>query len=377
MNATLLKTCFLTTSIEFLTPESSLFENNLKNNSELNCEVFKVDQPSDFYRLTECIYQFDVFIIDSWALLLDSQFITGNFRELHIYPHDFQVACKQLLAFKKWILELLRINSKSQLFVLYCGVLDYWRIHQADLDLLKTLLEINNFILWSPSSFFCNDKDSCKSYASIISSASKSNQYLELRHVIDPSYDATAKDINKIFRLGLLPSLAPERVKLFKDLNHLMCLSSQNLYKQAISRLVEYKQHMAKFNQENNLDILCQVREKQAALNMAYRRILLLSKFIATTPTRYRAFIRKYVEVPNAGCILIANECGWEDKIFRFHSFPMIKLDSENNLLNIEKLDKMYDESHEKLACTQNLIQKFGTYQSRIYNLISFCFSKA
>ena len=178
------------------------------------------------------------------------------------------------------------------------------------------------------------------------------------------------------YRIGILPSLVPERVRMFTDLSHLMCSNSQNLYKEATNRLFEYKQNITKYNQTKNFEILMQVRKEQAELNINYKRILAISQFIATTPTKHSAFIRKYIEIPHAGCILLANKCGWEDKIFRYQKYPMIPLDTKNNYLSIEKAERAYDQNCSALLNMQKLIQRFGTYQNRIDELISFCFAK-
>ena len=372
MTQPLLKACFLNTSINFLTPEPELFTKSLIKNTKIDICIFNVDKKVDLSELMDRSKEFDLFIVDSWALLHDSQFFTGGFRESHIYQEDFETSCKQLSIFKKWATSAIKNHLKEKIFFLYSGALDYWRIHNKDLSLLKNLLESQNFILWSPDPIFCSEKSMVHSYNELIKHAKQKDSFLELRHAIDLAYDYRGRHIEKIYLINMLPSLSPERINMFNQLKGIMCNESRELYRESINALVIYKKHLSKFNLNHNLEMLPQLKREKSYLMDLYRKILILSKTICTTPTRYSAFIRKYVEVPNANCLLIAPRCGWEDKIFRGIKYPLIDYNDQFFNSTADLIEIKYNNSSAQLELVQSYLEHFNSYEKRIDNLLDY-----
>ena len=374
MKNNLVKACFLTTSIKFLTPEPELFKKNLENHTSITCDIYEMDREHLFNELREKIAQYDIFIVDTWVTLLDSQFNTGNFRNNHLYKYEFENGKAQLKIFRKWLLSIMQKDLKGKLFILYAGAFDFWRIHQNDINILNFLISIPNFILWAPDPKFSNAEKAIDSYKKIVSAAYNNKKYLEIRHAIDPSYDIYGDNINKVYEVGVLPSLSKERMILYKSIEDIMCPKSRELYIKSITLLKDYKQKLAEQIESNSLSKVDIIESKQNQLNDAYKRILSLSKIICTTPTRYGAFIRKYLEVPYAkGMIASPSYCGWEEKIFRTTDYPIINMNRIDKMKSVEGLVQTYSNHEENIINLQQNIHHFSSYKTRIDELISYC----
>ena len=130
MNKEVIKTCFLTTSIKFLTPEPDLFKNNLHIHKGILCDTYNIDRPHIFNELQDKLLQYDIYIVDTWVTLLESQFNTGEFRKTHLYKYGFNEGRTQLNRFRQWLIPIMQKDLKNKLFILYAGTFDFWRIDE-------------------------------------------------------------------------------------------------------------------------------------------------------------------------------------------------------------------------------------------------------
>lgn len=369
-----LKACFLTSSIDFLTPELALFKKNLEIHQSISCDIYEMDRGYALNELKENIAQYDIFIVDTWVTLLDSQFNTGNFRNNHLYKYAFDNGKKQLDIFRKWLLSIMQKELKSKLFILYAGAFDYWRIHQNDLNMIDFLINLPNFILWAPNPKFSSAKEIIDPYKQLVTKAHNNRKYLEIRHAIDSNYDVFGNNINKVYRIGVLPSLSKERIVLYKSIEDMMCPESRNLYIKSIRLLQDYRQRLAKQIESGSLSEIDIIQSKQRELNDVYRRILSLSKIICTTPTRYGSFIRKYLEVPYAkGMIASTICCGWEETIFRTTDYPIINMKKIKEMIGENDLSQIYARNEKNMINLQQNIHHFSSYEYRIDELVSYC----
>ena len=364
-----MKTCFLTTSAEFLFPEVDLFSKSLISSSTFHGDIFKVDIEIQSERFKDLYFNYEIIILDTWMLFLDSQFSSGNFRETHLYELDFNKAVLNLEKFKKWILEKINSFDLAKQFIIYMGAFDYWRIHKNDIGLMNQILNIKNLSFWGPHLRFCSAMEPIKSYSKIIDYATNKNRYIELRHCIDASYDANPSILNKQYLISALPSLAPERIAIFNKLKPLMCEESKLLYRNSLSLLISYKNHLLEFNASQELSKINKIQNLKRDLNLNYRKIILFSKYICSTPTRYRAFVRKYVECPFGMSILIAPKASWENFITKNIDFPIIHSNHPGLSLSRKSLTDTYEEKLENLYSASKHIARNYSYENRLERL--------
>ena len=244
------------------------------------------------------------------------------------------------------------------------GLFDFWRINGSDSQYLRKLINCG-CNLWATHPSFCDNYGNNEGYQDIINSAITKQQYLELRHCVCTDYDANCNKEIKDIKIGVLPSLAKERIQLYDEMQIHMCQESKLLYKKGQTSLILYKNTLKEYYQSQSMVLEGKVKALQQELNQIYRLMLIRSTMIATTATRHNAFIRKYIEIPYASSILIAEETAWEKQLFKSSSYPRL---TKNEITDSNKVRQVMDNCKEIVE----EIRTTYTYENRINRLLNF-----